>query len=159
LNGGVKLSFFQMGALVGAIALTGCKSPPSEPLDVAAYRQAHPIRIEFVRPCRIYESGDALFAMVNDTRQLLWFLGHGPEMPVARLRAGAAGASEQEAVIPGRANKSLQRFPLAPRETRYFEIKTGETAGTIQIGMTFYNAFTSTNGIPVWSMPVTTPFK
>ena len=154
----MKFRSLYIGVFVGAMALAGCKSPPSESLDVAAYRQSNPIRLEFVRPCRIYESGDAVFAMVNDTRELLWFMGQGPELPVARLKLSTS-AAEQDAVGAGQGAKPIQRFPLAPRETRYFEIKTGKAAGTVQVGMTFYNSFSTTNGKTVWSRPVAMPFK
>jgi hypothetical protein len=143
--------------LAGLIAVAGCESPHSESLDVAARRQAEPIRIEFIRTARLYEDGDAVLSMANDTRQVLWFIGQGPELPIYRLKTGTGVTPEQSTATAGRS--AAERFPLSPGESHYFEIKTGNAAGPISIGVTFYSSFSSANGTTVWSPPVTVPLK
>ncbi|HWN96192.1 MAG TPA: hypothetical protein VNT99_14245 [Methylomirabilota bacterium] len=140
-------------ALFGFLALTGCQAPPSESLDVAAYRQANPIRIEFTRTARVYEEGDALFAMMNDTRQVLWFHGQGPDAPAYHLKTGNSVASQQKAPLVSRDTREPERFPLPPGDIRYFHIETGRAAGPISVGITFYTSRTGTNAIPIGSSP------
>jgi hypothetical protein len=142
-------------AVLGFFALTGCQTSQSDPLDLAARRQAAPLRIEFTRGARIYEDGDAIFAMMNDTRQVFWFPGYGPESPGYQLTAGAAttrAPSSQAGVPP-------DRIPLSPGETRYFEIKTANLTAPISVGVTFYPSRTGTNGTAIWSIPATVPPK
>ena len=144
-------------ALFGLLALAGCQTT-SESLDVAAYRQAHPIRIEFARSARIYEEGDALFAMVNDTRQVLWFDGNGPESPAYRLKTGSTTAAER--TIPRADDAAVfERVPISPGDIRYFTVSAGKATGAISIGITFYTSRTGTNAIPIWSSPVTLSSK
>ena len=136
--------------LSGLMALAGCQSTDR------AGEDARTVRIEFTRPARIYESGDAIFAMRNSTSQVLWFAGQRADAPVYRLRAGGTNVFESEA---GNRNGRVARFPLSPGEARYFEVNIGNAVGPSSIGVTFYPSFTGTNGTVVWSLPAAVPAK
>jgi hypothetical protein len=139
--------------LFGLIALAGCQSMDRKREESPA------VRIEFTRPARIYENGDGIFAMMNGTSKVLWFVGQGPESPAYRLRAGGAGISDQNISEAGKRGVGLNRFPLSPGETRYFEVNTGDATGPISVGVTFYPSFTGTNETVVLSSPVVVPAK
>lgn len=146
------------GVLLGFMVLAGCQSPDSM---VVGRGPSQSVRIEFTRPTRIYEDGDGVFAMANGTSQVLWFVGQGPESPAYRLKTGAATASERSTPTAGKRSAVPERFPLSPRETRYFEIKTGNAnaAGPVSVGIMFYPSLSGTNGTTVWSSPTTVPTK
>ena len=140
--------------LCGFVLLTGCEGPRSDALDAKTQRPSQPVRIEFVRAARVFEDGDAMFMMVNDTRQVLWFDGKDPDSPAYRLRAGAA-AGGRSAAAPTNASAGSERIPLSPGQARYFEVQTGNTSGVLSVGVTFYPSRTGTNGTTVWSSPAT----
>lgn len=143
-------------SLCGLLALAGCESSSSVPLDVAARRQAQPVRIEFVRGARPYEEGDAFFAAVNDSHQLLWYAGKGPDAPAFRLKT-RNGVADQNVPVPRK--EGLERYPLAPDDRRYFTVNTANAPGESSVGITFYTSRTGTNSFSVWSAPVIVPAK
>lgn len=146
------------GILFGALALTGCQSPTGSSLDAAARGQSQSAGIELKRPSRVYEEGDALFAIMNNSPRVLWFEGQGPELPAYRLKAGSAIGPEQNAPVIGQGG-ALERFPLVPGASCYFHINSAGAAQPASVGVMFYPSRTATNGFMMWSPPVALPGK
>ena len=124
---------------------------------MAARRQANPVRSEFVRDARFYEEGDALFRMVNDSRQLLWFLGRGADQPSHQVK-GTSAIEQRNPPLLSKDSPVPERFPLAPGEIRYFNV-SASNAQPVSIGVHFYTSRTGTNGFVIWSEPVTVQGK
>lgn len=140
--------------LVSVLALTGCQSPsPRLPAD-----QVQPAGVEFKRSSRVYEQGDAMFAVMNNSTRVLWFEGKGPEDPAYRLKLGAATGELQNVPVPG-PDGMPERFPLLPGESSYFEIAVPPTGEPASVGVTFYPSRSATNGMTMWSPPVAVPPK
>lgn len=132
----------------------GCQSSDS----MNRRNESRTVRIEFTRPARIYESGDGLFAMVNDTSRVQWFTGQGVDAPAYRLKSGA-GTMDRNMPNAGKRPEAPERFPLSPGQSRYFEIDIGNAAGPVAVGITFYPSLSSTNGTMAWSAPMVVPVK
>jgi hypothetical protein len=142
--------------LFSLVALTGCQSR-SPNLTNAAPGQAQSAGIEFKRPSRVYEQGDALFAVMNNSTRVLWFEGRGPEEPAYRLKVGASTGPDQNTPVPGPSGVA-ERFPLLPGNSCYFEINASNAAGqSASVGVTFYPSRTSTDGFTIWSPAVVLP--
>jgi hypothetical protein len=140
-----------------ALVASGCATRSNDSLDRAARQQANPVRIEFARASRFYEEGDALFAMVNDSRQLLWFLGRGPDQPAYEIKANFI--TDQNAPIATKGASGRERYPLAPGETRYFTVNAANAPQPLSIGLGFFTSFTGTNTFVIWSGPATFTVK
>jgi hypothetical protein len=140
--------------LASVLAFTGCQSPsPQLPPD-----QAQPAGVEFKRASRVYEQGDAMFAVMNNSTRVLWFEGKGPEDPAYRLKSGQAIGALQNVPVPG-LDGAAERFPLPPGESCYFEIAAPVTGAPASVGVTFYPSRSATNGMTMWSPPVALPPK
>ena len=137
------------------VGLVGCQSSDS------VYRRddSRTVRFDLTRPARIYENGDGLFAMVNNTSRVQWFTGQDVTRPLYRVKTAGGGATDRNMPDPDKRTGAPERFPLSPGETRYFEGDIGNATGPIIVGITFYPSLTSTNGIMAWSSPTSVPAK
>ena len=117
------------------------------------------VRIEFTRSARIYENGDGLFTMVNNTSRVQWFTGQAVDRPLYRVKTAGGAAMDRNMPDPDKRTGAPERFPLSPGETRYFDVDIGNATGPITMGITFYPSLTSTNGIMVSSSPTVVPVK
>ena len=141
--------------LFAGLALTGCQSPSGDSPTAA---QAPSSGVEFKRSTRVYEEGDALFAIINTSPRVLWFHGQGPELPAYRLKVGASIGPEQNPPVVARDGAS-ERFPLAPGHSCYFHINSTGASQPASVGVMFYEGRTATDGFTMWSPPVTLPVR
>ena len=142
--------------LLSFIALTGCQSPSNSPNGTPG--QPGAADIAFKRPSRVYEQGDALFAIMNNSTRVLWFEGRGPEDPAYQLKVGSAVGPLQNTPVAG-PDGVPERFPLSPGGSCYFEIAAPQTGEPASVGVTFYKSRSATDGMLMWSPPVTLPAK
>lgn len=140
---------------LACLALTGCQSPSG---DLPAAARASAPGVEFKRSARVYEEGDALFAVINTSPRVLWFQGQGPELPAYRLKVGASIGPEQNPPILAH-DGTLERFPLAPGHSCYFHINSTGTSQPASVGVMFYEGRTATDGFMMWSPPVSLPAR
>ena len=138
----------------GLLALTGCYSARETPPNAGPRSPS----VELQRPSRVYEEGDALFAIMNNSQRVLWFEGQGPELPAYRLKVGQAVGPEQNAPVAGQGG-TPERFPLSPGVSCYFHINSAGATQPASVGVMFYPARTATNGFMMWSPPVALPGK
>ena len=151
----MKAALFSV--LASLIVLTGCQSPAPQFSGSEAPVQS--AGVEFKRPSRVYEQGDALFAVMNNSTRVLWFEGQGPEEPAYRLKMGGAIGPEQNVPVKG-PDGTAERFPLPPGEYCYFDISAADAGGQVaSVGVTFYTSRTATNGFTMWSNPAPLPAK
>jgi hypothetical protein len=120
----------------------GCAGP-GDSQERARKAQGTPVRIEFTRPSWVYEKETALFAMINETRRVLWFDGTDAESPDYQVRGATRLASTNR--------PALDRIPLLPGEKRHFFVTLTPSPGPVSVGITFYPARSATNGVQVWS--------
>ena len=142
--------------LISLIALAGCQSPSPNPASDSS--QPRSADIEFKRASRVYEQGDALFAVMNNTTRVLWFEGQGPEEPAYQLKLGSAIGPLQNTPVVG-PDGVPERFPLSPGTSCYFDIDAPQTGEPASVGVTFYASRSATNGMMMWSPAVTLPAK
>ena len=140
--------------LLTLLGFAGCTSTADPMPDVTARSPS----VELQRPSRVYEEGDALFAIMNNSRRVLWFEGRGPEAPAYRLKIGSALSPQQNTPVTGQGG-TPERFPLAPGASCYFYINSVGAKQPASVGVMFYPARTATNGFMMWSPPVALPGK
>jgi hypothetical protein len=141
--------------LFATLTLAGCRTP-SDPRGAAAAGPAS--SVQFHRSARVYEDGDALFAIMNHSTRVLWFEGKGPEEPSYRLKVGQTIGQVQNRPVMA-ADGTPERFPLAPGHSCYFHINAADLVQPASVGVMFYPGRTTTNGFMMWSPAVPIPTK